>query len=275
MKKNIFLLLSITSLTACATFQQQPAFDWHGQNFDSYVLQYGVPSSRYTLQDGNNVFSFKRNCPQTNTQEEILFTVNTENTIQEIYLTSTCPTVQPPPTVVQPVYVTKYIETPAPKSMPKPQVQIAPKPKPVQDKPAPKPQDKPAPKPQGQVAPKPQDKPVADKPKPVQDKPSPKPQEQVAPKPQDKPIADKPKEPAKEQPAPKPQDKTDKKINQTVNNNQVKEKKETSKKTEVSLTNTKSSKELSGEKTQKAKQNDKNKTGSFSSGATSTQKHKK
>ena len=247
MKKNIFLLLSITSLTACATFQQQPAFDWHGQNFDSYVLQYGVPSSRYTLQDGNNVFSFKRNCPQTNTQEEILFTVNTENTIQEIYLTSTCPTVQPPPTVVQPVYVTKYIETPAPKPMPKPQAQIAPKPKPVQDKPAPKPQDKPAPKPQGQVAPKPQDKPVADK----------------------------PKEPAKEQPAPKPQDKTDKKINQTVNNNQVKEKKETSKKTEVSLTNTKSSKELSGEKTQKAKQNDKNKTGSFSSGATSTQKHKK
>ncbi len=138
MKKTIFLLLSISTLTACATFQPQPAFDWRGQNFDSYILKYGVPTSQYTLQNGNNVYSFKTNCPDTNAQEELLIIITPDNVIQEISRTSSCPT--PPP---EPIYYeTGYIAPPPAhdKPMPKPKEQVAPKPKPAQDKPEPKPQ---------------------------------------------------------------------------------------------------------------------------------------
>ena len=186
MKKNIFLLLCVTTLSACATFQQQ-AFDWRGQNFDSYVLNYGVPSSQYTLQDGNNVYSFKTNCPDTNAQEEVLIIINSDNVIEEISRTAACPRVyyEPAPMPApEPHYTTKHINTPAPKPAP---AKAEPKP---QEKPAPKPQVKPESKPQGQATPAPQ--------KPTQDKPAPKPQEQnVTPQPQNS-VQDKP--------APNPQD---------------------------------------------------------------------
>lgn len=189
MKKNIFLLLCVTTLSACATFQQQ-AFDWRGQNFDSYVLNYGVPSSQYTLQDGNNVYSFKTNCPDTNAQEEVLIIINSDNVIQEISRTAACPRVyyEPAPMPVpQEHYTTRHIDTP-----PQKPAQVKPEPKPL-EKPAPKPQVKPEPRPQGQnVAPQQQ--------KPVQDKPAPKPQEQNVNPQLQKPVQDKP--------APKPQEQT-------------------------------------------------------------------
>lgn len=189
MKKNIFLLLCVTTLSACATFQQQ-AFDWRGQNFDSYVLNYGVPSSQYTLQDGNNVYSFKTNCPDTNAQEEVLIIINSDNVIQEISRTAACPRVyyEPAPMPVpQEHYTTRHIDTP-----PQKPAQVKPEPKPL-EKPAPKPQVKPEPRPQGQnVAPQQQ--------KPVQDKPAPKPQEQNVNPQLQNPVQDKP--------APKPQEQT-------------------------------------------------------------------
>lgn len=189
MKKNIFLLLCVTTLSACATFQQQ-AFDWRGQNFDSYVLNYGVPSSQYTLQDGNNVYSFKTNCPDTNAQEEVLIIINSDNVIEEISRTAACPKVyyEPAPMPApEPHYTTKHIDTPAPKPAP---AKAEPKP---QEKPAQKPQVKPESKPQEQnVIPQPQ--------KPVQDKPAHKPQEQN--------VTPQPQQPAQEKPAPKPQAQT-------------------------------------------------------------------
>ena len=214
MKKNIFLLLSITSLTACATFQQQQAFDWRGQNFDNYVLTYGVPTSQYTLQNGDNVYSFKTNCPDTNAQEELLITINTDNVIENVSLTAACPYVRPEP--VQEIYITKYIETPEPRPMPREKVSPKPQPAPKphkEVKPAPTPAPAPAPAPQKPTKPE-----VAPKPQPVQDKPAQKPQEQTA-----------PQKPTQDKPAQKPF---------------------------ISMTNNKSSKELLGEKIQKVKQNE-------------------
>ena len=194
MKKNIFLLLSIPCFTACATFQQQQAFDWRGQNFDNYVLTYGVPTSQYTLQNGDNVYSFKTNCPDTNAQEELLITINTDNVIENVSLTAACPYVRPEP--VQEIYITKYIETPEPRPMPR--EKISPKPQPApkphkEVKPAPTPAPAPAPAPQKPTQPQ-----VAPKPQPVQDKPAPKPQEQVVSAPQ---------KPTQDKPAQKPQEK--------------------------------------------------------------------
>jgi|GEM_PF-3082075 Predicted membrane protein len=187
MKKNIFLFITIPCLTACATFQQQ-AFDWRGQNFDSYVLNYGVPSSQYTLQDGNNVYSFKTNCADTNAQEEILIIINSDNVIQEISRTAACPAVPPPPMPApKPHYVARHIE---PQPMPH-----AHTPKPHEHA-----KDKPAPKPQREVKPIPAPTPAPAPQKPAQDIPAPKPQpaqDTPAPKPQ----------PAQEKPAPKPQEK--------------------------------------------------------------------
>ena len=65
MKKMIILFLGLCSLTACATTRRQPTFDWRGQNFDEYVIKKGVPSSQYTLQNGNTVYSFKERCNYT------------------------------------------------------------------------------------------------------------------------------------------------------------------------------------------------------------------
>ena len=130
MKKHIFLLLGVFSLGACASFQQQKVV-WTGQNFDNYIVSYGIPSSQYTLQNGNTVFSFKKNCAQTNAQEEILITVDTENIIQQTSILASCPTPPPPPQEY-------YINEPIIEYHPEP----APKPKEIkQEIPAPKPQD--------------------------------------------------------------------------------------------------------------------------------------
>ena len=58
MKKQILLMVSILGLCACATWQQQQV-DWRGRNFDDYVQSKGVPTSKYSLQNGNTVYSFK------------------------------------------------------------------------------------------------------------------------------------------------------------------------------------------------------------------------
>ena len=90
MKKHIFLFLGIISLTACATFQQQ-AFDWRGQNFDNYILSRGLPTSKYSLQNGNMVYSFKKACQYDSMQtEEILVTVGEDNLITNISTPTRC-----------------------------------------------------------------------------------------------------------------------------------------------------------------------------------------
>ena len=89
MKKQIFLFLSITTLAACASLQP---IDWRGQNFDNYVSSKGVPSSQYTLQNGNTIYSYKTTCQYDPMKTgETLITVGPNNLIVNISNTTACP----------------------------------------------------------------------------------------------------------------------------------------------------------------------------------------
>ncbi|MBO4706997.1 MAG: hypothetical protein J5594_00325 [Elusimicrobiaceae bacterium] len=91
MKKNIALFISIFLLSACATFQQ-PKVVWTGQNFDNYVTTNGVPTSQYTLQDGNTVFSFKKSCYYDSSKTgETLVIVGPDNLITRVSTPTKCP----------------------------------------------------------------------------------------------------------------------------------------------------------------------------------------
>lgn len=91
MKKHIFVLISILGLSACATLRYQPV-EWRGQNFDSYIQSYGVPTSSYTLQNGNTVYSFKKVCEYDYTKTgETLVTVGADHLIVNISDTKKCP----------------------------------------------------------------------------------------------------------------------------------------------------------------------------------------
>ena len=93
MKKSIFLILGICGLTACAGFQTQrpQQSDWSGQNFDHFVVTYGIPTSQHTLQNGNIAYSFVKQCPYTNGQDEIVVVVNQENIINGVSRVGSCP----------------------------------------------------------------------------------------------------------------------------------------------------------------------------------------
>lgn len=89
MKKYISLFLGITTLTACASLQP---IDWRGQNFDNYVSSKGVPSSQYTAQNGNIIYSFKTTCQYDPMRTgETLVTVGPDNLIINISNTTACP----------------------------------------------------------------------------------------------------------------------------------------------------------------------------------------
>ena len=127
MKKLSFLFLGIISLTACATFEQQ-AFNWRGQNFDSLVVKYGVPTSQYTLQDESVAYSFVKPCQYTQGQEEVVVVVNTDNTIYDISNVSRCPT---PPQETHYDYYVATTHKPEPKSKHEPKPAPAPAPAPT------------------------------------------------------------------------------------------------------------------------------------------------
>lgn len=91
MKKCLVLLIGIFLLSACATFQQ-PKVVWTGQNFDNYVTTNGVPTSQYTLQDGNTVFSFKKTCYYDSGKTgETLVIVGPDNLIVSVSTPTKCP----------------------------------------------------------------------------------------------------------------------------------------------------------------------------------------
>ena len=91
MKKMILLFVSSCSLMACATLQQQPV-NWTGQNFDDYVLTYGVPASQYTSSNGNIIYSFKTACQYDPMKEgETLVVVGENNLIQNVSTSINCP----------------------------------------------------------------------------------------------------------------------------------------------------------------------------------------
>ena len=91
MKKNIVLFLSIFLLSACATLQQSKVV-WPGQNFDNYVTSNGVPTSQYTLQNGNTAFSFKKACYYDSSKiGETLVIVGEDNIIVSVSTPTKCP----------------------------------------------------------------------------------------------------------------------------------------------------------------------------------------
>jgi len=69
--KNIFLLLLLSCwVTACASSGHvapkksaaRKVDEYIGKNFDEYVMKKGVPSSQYTLQNGNTIYSIRESC---------------------------------------------------------------------------------------------------------------------------------------------------------------------------------------------------------------------
>ena len=89
MKKLIMLCVGSCSLMACATFQQEK--NWAGQNFDNFIIRYGVPTSQHTLQNGNIAYSFVKQCPYVQTQEEVVVVVNQNNIIDGVSRVGSCP----------------------------------------------------------------------------------------------------------------------------------------------------------------------------------------
>lgn len=60
-----FSIISIVTLSGCATRPTQEAFDqqaqqWIGKNADGLVIQKGPPTSTFTLSNGNRVFQYER-----------------------------------------------------------------------------------------------------------------------------------------------------------------------------------------------------------------------
>jgi len=91
MKKCLILLISIFSLSACATLQR-PKVVWPGQNFDNYITANGVPTSQYTLQNGNTAFSFKKSCYYDSAKTgETLVIVGQDNIIVSVSTPTKCP----------------------------------------------------------------------------------------------------------------------------------------------------------------------------------------
>ncbi len=91
MKKLFLLVLSACSLMACAALQPQPAFDWRGQDFDEYVLKYGVPTAQVMLQSGNIAYSYITQCSYSPEIEETTVMVNPENIITGVSKKGSCP----------------------------------------------------------------------------------------------------------------------------------------------------------------------------------------
>jgi len=88
MKKFFLLLPCVLILSACATFGTYEPISY---NFDDFVIQYGVPTSQYTLQNGDVAYSFVKQCAYTQAQEEILVVVDEDNMVNKVSHITRCP----------------------------------------------------------------------------------------------------------------------------------------------------------------------------------------
>ena len=90
MKRYIVLFIGIILLSACATnrkktaVQQVPEFDWRGKNIEEFIKSKGLPTSQYSLSDGNTAYSFKLDCPYDSKIGEALLIVGEDNLITDI-----------------------------------------------------------------------------------------------------------------------------------------------------------------------------------------------
>ena len=88
MKKFFLLLPCVLILSACATFGTYEPVSY---NFDDFVIQYGVPTSQYTLQNGDIAYSFVKQCVYTQAQEEVLVVVGGDNMVNKVSYITRCP----------------------------------------------------------------------------------------------------------------------------------------------------------------------------------------
>lgn len=87
--KTFFLLLPcVLILSACATFGTYEPISY---NFDDFVIQYGVPTSQYTLQNGDIAYSFVKQCAYTQAQEEVVVVVGGDNVVNKVSHITRCP----------------------------------------------------------------------------------------------------------------------------------------------------------------------------------------
>ena len=98
MKKLTVLFLGIFLLAACAknirNQSVQIAVDWRGKNIEDYIQSNGIPTSQYSLSNGNTIYSFKKSCSYGPAEAETLVTAGEDNLIVKVASTSSCPSYQ-------------------------------------------------------------------------------------------------------------------------------------------------------------------------------------
>lgn len=92
MKKYLFILPALCLIVGCGFFNTLDELCGIGSNFDEYVINHGMPTSQYQMQDGTMMYSYKTPCPHSNQYEETVIKVDTNNIVQSINKTHYCPT---------------------------------------------------------------------------------------------------------------------------------------------------------------------------------------
>ena len=83
--KYILPLMAVSVLAGCGYNQLV------GSNFDTYVQNYGVPTSSYTLQNGNTLYFYRSICADRRNWEEYNLEVTPANTVVKKTYVKYCP----------------------------------------------------------------------------------------------------------------------------------------------------------------------------------------
>lgn len=100
MKKCVILLMSILLISACASarkknvVQKPPEIDWHGKHIEEFIKSKGLPTSQYSLSDGQTAYSFKIDCQYDAKIGEALVIVGKDKLITDISYPIKCPAYQ-------------------------------------------------------------------------------------------------------------------------------------------------------------------------------------
>ncbi|MBO4707582.1 MAG: hypothetical protein J5594_03370 [Elusimicrobiaceae bacterium] len=79
-------IVNVNHLSTCPNY-----FDVQGKNFDSYAQKYGVPINKYTLQNGNKLYSYRTLCEDKTNWLEYNIEVNQQNIIVKRQDVKVCP----------------------------------------------------------------------------------------------------------------------------------------------------------------------------------------
>lgn len=73
--KYVLPLLAVTVLAGCSHFKVA------GTDFDNYIQKNGAPTSEYTMQNGNKLYTYKTLCPNNKNWQEYTVEVSPDNII--------------------------------------------------------------------------------------------------------------------------------------------------------------------------------------------------